>query len=427
VKHKILTPMIVVLVLLVLAGVGWATGFGGVGQGVSTEAIVTTTTTTSTTTTAATTTTTTSTTTTTTIPIRLVGVPNNPDPDPPAPTPSVDVGFDGEGLAIAVSGGTDVYRTAGGVPEVTAHEGLPFPVLGLEGDWLRVLDMCNDEAFIRADEARVIAAGERQTPGVGFDFSEAVIVVDPGHGGPNIGAVGRTIGLVEKELNVDISRRLRDLLLDPHVVDWETGDIYTGDDIPAARLVVMTRTEGPEGADIEAGLSYRATLANATEADVFVSIHNNAGHEVSLETPGSDVFYQSQFTSSRRFASILVEEFVRSFGEFDASWVGGSQAGAKSRLSPRDGGQYYGVLRRTEMPAVIAEGAYLSNPAEEALLATPRFRQAYAEAVYRAIVRFLITDDAGMGASFDPELWSGFAGSGAPRDTCTIPEQPDSP
>ncbi|NND83967.1 MAG: hypothetical protein HKN46_02340, partial [Acidimicrobiia bacterium] len=151
-----------------------------------------------------------------------------------------------------------------------------------------------------------------------------------------------------------------------------------------------------------------------------------AGHETTLETPGSDVFYQSQFTSSRRLASILIEEFRRSFGEFDASWVGGAEPGAKSRLSPSDGGQYYGVLRRTEMPAVIAEGAYLSNPSEEALLATPRFRQAYAEAVYRSIVRFLATDDPGTGNSTDPEVWSGFAGSGAPKDTCTIPEQPDS-
>lgn len=411
--------------LVLLIAIGWATGFGQ-SSGTTDAAPSTTTTSSSTTTTTAATTTssTTTTTTTTTVPIRLVGVPNRPDPDPAAPSPGVDADFTGEGVAIAVRGGTDVYREPGGEPEVTAHEGLAFPVFDLEGDWLRIVDVCNDEAFIRATDARVISQREQATPGVGFDFSEAVIVLDPGHGGPNIGAVGRQVGLVEKEINLDISRRIRDLLLDPHTVDWETGDIYTGEAIPAAELVLLTRTEGPEGADIEAGLAYRAFLANAAGADVFVSIHNNAGHEVTLDSPGSDVFYQSQLTSSRRLAAILVEEFGRSFSQFDATWVGGSVAGAKSRLSPRDGGQYYGVLRRAEMPAVIAEGAYLSNPSEEALLNTPRFRQAYAEAVYRAIVRFLTTNDAGDGFSTDPEIWEGFAGSGAPRDTCTIPEQP---
>ena len=43
--------------------------------------------------------------------------------------------------------------------------------------------------------------------------------------------------------------------------------------------------------------------------------------------------------------------------------------------------------------------------------------------VYRAVIRFLTTDDTGA-PSFDPEVWNGFAGSGAPTPACRIPEQP---
>ena len=157
-----------------------------------------------------------------------------------------------------------------------------------------------------------------------------------------------------------------------------------------------------------------------------VAIHNNAGWEVRLDYPGSDVYYQSQITDSRRFAKIMVEELRRSFAPFEADWVGAIEVGAKSRLSPRDGNpQYYGILRRAEMPTVIAEGAYIANQSEADLLATPEFRQAYAEAVYRALVRFLTTADTGDGVDSDPEIWTGVAGSGDARPDCVIPAQDD--
>ncbi|NNF64349.1 MAG: N-acetylmuramoyl-L-alanine amidase, partial [Acidimicrobiia bacterium] len=283
---------------------------------------------------------------------------------------------------------------------------------------------CDDVSWARRGELAITAHRTPPEPGPGFDLSTAVIVVDPGHGGENnIGAVGRQ-GTPEKTINQLIAGRLRDLLQSSHLIDWETGDIYTGDEVPAVGAVLMTRSPGVLEGDYEAGLIFRATLANAAGADVLMSIHNNAGHEIDLLMPGSDVFYQSQSDDSRRLAALLAEEFQRSFEGFNASWVGAEFVGAKSRLSPRDRtSQYYGILRRSEVPAVIAEGSYLSNPDEEALLNTARFQQAYAEAAYRAIVRFLTTDDVG-GESTDPEVWEGFAGSGAPATECLVPSQP---
>ena len=75
------------------------------------------------------------------------------------------------------------------------------------------------------------------------------------------------------------------------------------------------------------------------------------------------------------------------------------------------------------MPTVIAEGVYIANQSEADLLATPEFRQAYADAVYRSLVRFLTTDDTGEAPDTDPEVWPGHAGSGDARPDCVIPAQ----
>jgi N-acetylmuramoyl-L-alanine amidase len=355
-----------------------------------------------------------------------VGVPAFPKRSPAPPAAGVPSGFDGRGIVTVAAGGADVFEDPAGAPIVRAREGLVFPATARNGEWIRVFTSCDVPGWVRAAEVAAVPPATRERIGAGFDFADAVIVIDPGHGGPNnIGAVGPT-GLEEKKVNALIAQRVRDLLLESHVVDWETGTIYRGTEIPAAHTVILTRVGDDEAADYEAGLDFRAEIANRAGAHVMVSIHNNAGWELELEFPGSDVYYQSQdpvAVESRRLATLLTDEFQRSFAGFDAAWVGAEFVGAKSRLSPRDGeSQYYGLLRRSDIPTVIAEGLYVSNPSEEALLRTPRGQQAYAEAVYRALVRFLTTDDTG-GESTDPEVWEGFAGSGSAKPDCVIPSQ----
>jgi len=377
-----------------------------------------------TTTTSPTTTTSSTTTTTTTTTIVPIGVPEPTVLGVPT-EPAIDSQFAGVGMATVPAGGAPIFSQGGTEQLVLAREGLVFAVTAtLDDGWLELVTMCDTTAWARAGDLVLNGPSRNQAVGKSFDFAKAVVVLDPGHGGPwNIGAVAET-GLKEKEINVDIARRARDLFLAPHTVDWETGTIYTGDQVPAAQRVIVTRTGADELADYEAGLLFRAELANAMKADAFVAIHNNAGHENKLETPGSDVYYQSQLEDSRRFATIMVEEFNRSFAPFGTDWVGVQDVGAKSRLSTKNPGkQYYGVLKRTEMPAVIAEGAFMSNRSEADLLATPEFRQAYAEAVYRTVVRFLTDDAFGDAASFDPKSWGGFAGSGDARPECVIPSQ----
>ncbi len=398
----------------------------------STSAVATTTTppitTVATTTTTAapeTTTTTRAVATTTTVPIP-VGVPAQPSPPPPAPQPAVAPGFAGVGVATIAAGGGALYEQKGGEPFVVAREGLVFAAHDMEGEWIEVYTSCDAPAWIHSSQVLAQPAAASADIGAGFSLADATIVIDPGHGGSwNTGAVSPS-GLVEKAVNLDIARRVGDLLNEPHSVDWATGQLFRGDEVPQAGWVILTRSGDEVSGDYEAGLTFRSDLANSANAHAMVAIHNNAGWEISMTTPGSDVYYQSQIPDSRRFARIMVEEMLLSFSLFEADWVGAIETGAKSRLSPREGNaQYYGILRRSEMPTVIAEGAYIANQSEADLLATAEFRQAYAEAIYRALIRFLTTDDTGNAGDTDPEIWAGTAGSGDARPDCVIPSQAD--
>ncbi|MDX2466033.1 MAG: N-acetylmuramoyl-L-alanine amidase [Acidimicrobiia bacterium] len=355
----------------------------------------------------------------------LLGVAVEPSPAPAAPRTQLADGFDGTGVVTVAAGGASLYEELDGEPFVVAREGLVFAGHEMRGEWLQVYTSCDAFAWVHSSEVFAVPAVEDAAIGSGFDFADAVIVIDPGHGGPwNTGAVSPS-GLVEKAVNLDIARRTNDLLSAPHSIDWESGQIYLGDEVPAAKWVLMTRVGDEESGDYEAGLMFRSDIANQANAHAMVAIHNTAGWEVRLDHAGSDVYYQSQIPESRRFAKIMVEEMLRSFGYFEADWVGAIEAGAKSRLSAREGNlQYYGVLRRSEMPTVIAEGAYIANQSEADLLATAEFRQAYAEAIYRALVRFLTTDDTGEASDTDPEIWAGTGSSGDARPTCVIPSQP---
>ena len=348
-------------------------------------------------------------------------VPAEPEPDPPAPPPDLPSGV--TGVAVAAVGGAEVAESLGGEPFVRAHQGLVFPVVGRAGHWLQVETQCETRAWINGDQvAFTPGAREINSTGAGFDFRTAVVVLDPGHGGPNTGAVGPA-GTVEKDLNLDIARRTRDLLGTSHAVDWETGAILTGSSVPPVGTVWMTRTEGPPGADIETGLVFRATLANAAGAHALVSIHNNTSPDTQSEITGAEAYYRVMDSESKRLGGLIVEELRRGFGSFNVEWATALDAGAKYRVRSDGVTDLYGVLKDAQVPAVLVEGAYLSNPAEEQLLQTPEFRQAYADAIYRALVRFLSTDDPGSGF-VEPINRTASPGSGSPQPKCTIPAQP---
>jgi N-acetylmuramoyl-L-alanine amidase len=325
------------------------------------------------------------------------------------------------GVVVVPTGGAPLSTEPGGEPFIQIHENVVLGAVGRSGEYLEVVTMCNETAWVGETDVTLVPAGTRAPPGPGFDLSGAVIVVDPGHGDRDWGGVGPE-GLGEKTVNLDISERIRDLLEAPHTVDWSTGAISDGSDVPAVEQVWLTRDRsGPNEGDFELGLGFRAELANAAGADVFASIHNNTVPRIDTDIPGTEIYYAMGVEQSDRLASLIYEELLRSFSSYTVEWTGGEVMGPRSRFDPATNDDYYGLLRRAEMPAVIVEGVYIDQASQEALLETEEFRQSYAEGVYRGIVRFLTTDDIADGIN-EPEPFPDDAGT-VNTSECPLPEQ----
>lgn len=308
---------------------------------------------------------------------------------PPLPT---RVGY------VVSRSGTTLAPTEGEAGRPIAG-GIVLPVLGETTGGYRILDTCNDEGWVAAGDVEAGLVPD----GVSDDFEDAVMVIDPGHGIPDYGAVGPN-GLSESQVNLAVANRVVELLSAPHDIDWATGAVTSGDAVPAVAVALLTRgPDGPAGGDYQLGLTFRATLANAVDATALVSIHHNTVPETTLDHPGSEAFVSANNPDSPRLGGLIVDELRRAFARFSADWTGSPGAGLVSRVS-EDGSDYYSLLERSEVPAAIVEGVYISNPSEEALAATEAFQQAYAEGVYRALVRFVTTDDNPIPAP-EPVVW----------------------
>ena len=208
----------------------------------------------------------------------------------------------------------------------------------------------------------------------GVHVAAADVVIDPGHGGKESGAVGAN-GLAEKDLNLAVAELVRD--------DLETRGYRT----------VLTRTT-----DVRMPTVVRGEIALALSAEVFVSIHHNGGTTRRSPDPGTEVFHQSRSPESRRLAGILFEEVQSALSQFDVAWVGPSKKGTRAFERERDGKDLFGVLRHPAgVPSALVEAAYLSNPPEARLLADPTVQAVEARAIADGIVRFLTTDDPGSG------------------------------
>lgn len=328
-----------------------------------------------------------------------------------------------EGVVLIPVGGAALAEAPGDAPFILAHEGIVMGFTARQDGWLEVVTTCNDVAWVEEADVEVTPHSTvGGVPGPSFDISQAVIVLDPGHGDRDWGGVGPN-GLAEKRVNLDIAERVRELMSAERAVDWQTGVISVGTGVPAFGEVWLTRDRsGPNEGDFELGLAFRAELANAAGADALVSIHNNTVPRIDTDIPGTEVFYSVSVEESARLASLIYEELLRSFSSYTADWKGGDLLGARARVDPDTSGDYYGLLRRAEMPAVIVEGVYIDQPDEEALLETEEFRQSYAEGVYRGIVRFLTTTETGTGIQ-EPELFPDDAGT-VNSSACVIPAQP---
>jgi N-acetylmuramoyl-L-alanine amidase len=264
---------------------------------------------------------------------------------------------------------------------IVSKKGVVLPVLGAEGDGFRVVTPCGNQ---------IVATG---TPITSID-----VVLDPGHGGEEPGAVGPR-GLEEKDLNLVVAAHAAKALQAQGV------------------SVLLTRR-----ADYRMTLASRGLVIEAIRPKVFVSIHHNAGATApSPAGPGTEVYHQHASGESKRLSGLLYED-VKGFlsKQKGVSWVAAEHPGVVARIGST-GDDYYGVLRRSKgTPAALVEGAFISNRSEEALLQRKDAQKAEGEAIAKGIVRYLRSNEPGSG--FLPPFTSKVgAGTGGGAKSCKDP------
>ncbi|MBN4056504.1 MAG: hypothetical protein COA82_06065 [Alkaliphilus sp.] len=183
---------------------------------------------------------------------------------------------------------------------------------------------------------------------------EKLIAIDIGHGGRDPGAISRIKNMKESDIILDVGHRLNRLLLN------------------AGFRTIMTRED-----DTFIPLFERAEIANAVNADLFISIHANSVVNPLIHGV-ENLFYPSERNpednrNNRKLAEIFQRVMVDYLGAHDRGIF------ARPNLV---------VTRETEMPAIITEIGYLSNPAEEAKLATDEYRQRVAESLFNSILAY---------------------------------------
>lgn len=162
------------------------------------------------------------------------------------------------------------------------------------------------------------------------------VVIDPGHGGSDPGAIGN--GITEKIINLEVALLLRDLLI------LDTTDTNGG----GTWEVLMTRTT-----DQTVSLSGRVALANNWPADRFISIHHNAF--TSSAARGTETFSFANGTTSATVRDRIQEELIAAHGLVNR--------GSKTAN--------FFVLRETFMPAALSETGFLTSPVDAAVLSAP--------------------------------------------------------
>ena len=181
-----------------------------------------------------------------------------------------------------------------------------------------------------------------------------IIVIDPGHGGSDPGACNRKMGLREKDITLDISKRMAEIL---NKRGWK---VY----LTRHTDTDLTYPGSPDADELQA----RSDVANNCNASVFISIHCNASTNSSLS--GSS--YHWWKSTDKEIAQALEGSL-------------GKNIGTRDKGMRRD--RFY-VLSHSKVPACLVETAFLSNSRDAKLLASAAYRQKIAEKLAGAITLF---------------------------------------
>lgn len=231
------------------------------------------------------------------------------------------------------------------------------------------------------EKARRESAELRDLSSTGeLDLRIRNIVIDPGHGGHDPGAVGKA-GAKEKDITLLLGLKLAKAI-----------------EKQSSAKTYLTRTE-----DYYLNLSDRTTTANQYRADLFLSLHCNAAEN--RKARGSETFFCSDRASDKEAARVAAyensfaepEETQREESPVNIEWVlfklqrkllwedsshlaRQIQADLGRQLPVKDRGTKsagFFVLRKAKMPSILVEAAFISNPQEEQLLSSQTFQETF--------------------------------------------------
>lgn len=196
-------------------------------------------------------------------------------------------------------------------------------------------------------------------------LSGQIILLDPGHGGPDGGAGEE--GALEKDISLSVSKKLRDYL-------QEQG-----------ALVIMTREEDKDLAEdgtrgysrrkVE-DLKKRLAMINESEANFFVSVHLNS--IPSQKWSGAQTFYAPQLKENAKAAKFIQDELRINLENTDRK--------AKPLNSVY-------ILKNAKKPGVLVEVGFLSNPTEKQLLKTEEYQEKVAASIYKGMLRYFSNEN----------------------------------
>lgn len=173
------------------------------------------------------------------------------------------------------------------------------------------------------------------------DFKGIRIVVDPGHGGRDAGAIAPN-GLTEKFINLSVSKYLAHNLR------------------KAGATVKLTRSD-----DRFISLKGRAEIANRFKAHRFVAVHQNSAPN--RHANGTETYFHKP--QAAKLSKLVQNQLLK--------FLGHNNRGSRHAS--------FAVIRRTNMPAILTEASFISQPSEAAKLVSGIYRQRQAMAIFRAL------------------------------------------
>lgn len=188
--------------------------------------------------------------------------------------------------------------------------------------------------------------------------NKKIVVLDAGHGGFDPGKVGIN-GEDEKDINLKIVDKLQNFL--------EQG---------GATVYLTRATDEALANDKNGDMKERKVIANESDADLLISIHQNA--YTSTSAKGSQVFYYKNSYEGEKIA-IAIKNSLK------------ENVDSNNNREEKANDDYY-ILRTTEIPAVLVECGFLSNPEEEALLNDDLYQEKLAWGIYLGVMDYFDED-----------------------------------